>query len=136
VNRKQLQAVAETRVKDALLLYQQRRFAGVYYLAGYAIECALKACIAKRTKRHDFPDKELAQAVYTHDLTQLLKHAGLGQQLQLEFRNDRILEVRWGVVKDWNEKSRYESHGRSEARSLLEAVADGGGVFACLKKYW
>ena len=31
--------------------------AGAYYLMGYAVECALKACIAKQTKRYDFPPK-------------------------------------------------------------------------------
>jgi hypothetical protein len=30
---------------------------GAYYLAEYAIECAFKACIAKRTQQHDFPEK-------------------------------------------------------------------------------
>lgn len=33
---------------------------GAYYLAGYAVECALKSCIARRTQEHDFPDKKLA----------------------------------------------------------------------------
>ena len=75
MNRKDLQTIAETRLKDAQLLYQHRRYDGAYYLAGYVIECALQACIAKKIKRNDLPDKDLAQGVYTHDLTQLLKHA-------------------------------------------------------------
>ena len=136
MNRKDLQTVAETRLKDAQLLYRHRRFDGAYYLAGYVIECALKACIAKKTRRYDFPNKELAQNVYTHDLTQLLQHAGLGQQLQQEFQSDPELELRWGVVKDWKEKSRYESHGRNKAKGILDAVADARGVFSCLRKYW
>jgi len=136
VNRKDLQRVAETRLKDAQLLYRHRRFDGAYYLAGYVIECALKACIAKKTRRHDFPDKEFANDVYTHDLTKLLSHAGLGQQLQQEFRNDPKLEYHWGVVKDWKERSRYENPGRKKAKGMLDAVAEPRGVFACLKKYW
>jgi len=32
-------------------------FDGAYYLAGYAVECAIKACIAKGTRRYEFPDK-------------------------------------------------------------------------------
>ena len=136
MNRRDLQAVAEARLKDAQILYRHRRFDGAYYLSGYVIECALKACIAKKTKRYDFPNKELAQEVYTHDLTQLVRHAGLGQALQQEFRNDAALELRWGVVKDWKERSRYERHGRNQARDLLDAVAGAQGVFACLKRYW
>jgi len=45
---------------------------GAYYLAGYAVECALKACIAKKTQRHEFPDKRRVDASHTHNLIQLL----------------------------------------------------------------
>jgi HEPN domain-containing protein len=136
VNRKDLQAVAKARLRDAQTLFDNRRFDGAYYLAGYAIECALKACIAKKTRRHDFPDKELAQDVYTHDLTRLLKHAGLAQQMAQEFRADPSLAQRWGFVKDWKEQSRYERHDRAKVADMLDAVGDGQGVFACLRKYW
>ena len=44
---------------------------GAYYLAGYAIECALKACIAKATRRYDFPDRKKVDASHTHDLREL-----------------------------------------------------------------
>jgi HEPN domain-containing protein len=136
VNRKELQALAEARLKDADLLYRNRRFDGAYYLAGYVIECALKACIAKRTKRHDFPDKDLAQSVYTHDLTALLKAANLAGQLKQEFGVDPRLEAHWVVVKDWSERSRYETQGRMKAKGMLEAVAHPQGVFACIKRFW
>jgi len=43
------------RLKDAEVLLQKGRNEAAYYLAGYAVECALKACIAKQTKRHEFP---------------------------------------------------------------------------------
>lgn len=136
MNRKDLQALAESRLRDAQLLFGSRRFDAAYYLAGYVIECGLKACIAKRTKRHDFPDRKIAERAYTHDLTQLLSVAGIADALQQEFHNDRTLDVRWGVVKDWNEKSRYESHGRRKAKDMLEAVAGRQGVCECIKRYW
>jgi HEPN domain-containing protein len=136
VTRKDLQAIAEARMQDAQLLYRHRRFDAAYYLAGYAIECALKACIARKTKRYDFPDKELAQNVYTHDLAQLARLAGLRDQLEEEFRNDPLLETRWDLVRDWKEKSRYELRGRDRAEAMLDAVGDERGIFACLKKYW
>jgi hypothetical protein len=50
---------------------------GAYYLAGYSVECALKVCIAKATQRHDFPDKNKAEASYSHKFKELLKVAGL-----------------------------------------------------------
>jgi len=50
------------------VLFAAGRFSGAYYLAGYTVECGLKACVAKLTTPESFPDKELANAVYTHDL--------------------------------------------------------------------
>jgi hypothetical protein len=56
MNRADLQALADLRVKEATILLDANCFEGAYYLLGYAIECALKACIAKQIKQHDFPD--------------------------------------------------------------------------------
>ncbi|MBI0577948.1 HEPN domain-containing protein [Neobacillus cucumis] len=46
-------------MKDAKVLLDHECYDGAYYLSGYVIECALKACIAKYTKEFDFPDKKL-----------------------------------------------------------------------------
>jgi HEPN domain-containing protein len=136
VKRRDLQALAETRLQEAQVLFQNRKFDGAYYLAGYAIECAIKACVAKKTQRFDFPDKSLATQAYTHNLTELLKPAGLAQILEQEFRGDPTLEVRWGVVKDWNEQSRYGTHSRKKAKDMIDAVGEPQGVLACIRKYW
>ena len=50
---------------------------GCYYLAGHAVEAALKACIAKATRRYEFPDKDRANRVFTHDSVKLLREAQL-----------------------------------------------------------
>jgi hypothetical protein len=42
-----------------------------YYLAGYPVEFALKACIAKSTERHDFPDKRRANQSHNGWTTRL-----------------------------------------------------------------
>jgi HEPN domain-containing protein len=136
VNRKELQALAETRLKDAQALFQSRRFDGAYYLAGYAVECALKACIAKRTKRHDFPDKDFAQKVFLHDVARLLEIAGLAQRFEQGSRENPEFEDHWTTVRDWSERSRYEAHGRQKALAMLNAVTDPQGVLACIKEYW
>jgi hypothetical protein len=62
--------------------------------------------------------------------------AGLSKVLQQEWRNDSALDLKWGVVKDWNEESRDKVHGRKKAKGLLDAVSAPTGVLACLKKYW
>jgi HEPN domain-containing protein len=79
VNRADLQRLANERITDAKVLLAARRWSGAYYLAGYAMECALKACIAKLMKSEEFPDKKFAEKCWTHSLTTLLDIAGLGQ---------------------------------------------------------
>jgi hypothetical protein len=54
-----LQRLAKERVAEAKILLAARKWSGAYYLVGYAVEFALKACIAKRVKAEDFPDKDL-----------------------------------------------------------------------------
>ena len=73
MNRGDFQKLAEMRLDDAKALLDQGKWAGAYYLAGYAVECALKACVAKLTNQYDFPDKQLANKCYTHDLDELAK---------------------------------------------------------------
>jgi HEPN domain-containing protein len=136
VNRKELQSLAEARLADAKVLLKNRRYDGAYYLAGYAIECGLKACIAGRTKRHDFPDLELARKVWMHDLTQLREHAKLSDAMKEAFKIDRLLADNWITVSNWSEKSRYEKQSMENARKMVAAVGDEMGVLAWLRSYW
>ena len=136
MNRRDLQELAQNRLKDAQVLYQNRQFDGAYYLAGYAVECALKACVAKKTKRYDFPDKDFASKVYTHDLTKLLEPRVAPSLLGQEIRTSPALDAKWGVVKDWNAESRYKKQGRKKAKDMLEAVEGPQGILECIRKYW
>ncbi len=45
MNRLEFQAMAEERIVDASLLLVGGQWSAAYYLAGYAVECGLKACI-------------------------------------------------------------------------------------------
>ena len=92
------------------MLLDNGSFAGAYYLLGYAVECALKACIAKQIKRYDFPDLTLVRDSHTHNLERLLNLSGLRNDLQREFQTHPNLEVNWTTVKDWSEQARYNSH--------------------------
>jgi HEPN domain-containing protein len=135
VNRKDLQALAQARLLDAQILYKYKRYDAAYYLAGYAVECALKACLAKKTKRHDFPDKKNTDKAHTHDLQALLSLSGVGEKLN-EFQDDPALGKQWSIVTQWNETSRYHRSGRERAGIIINAVAGARGVLQCLKEYW
>ena len=68
MDRKHLQALSGIRIREARALAKLGMNDGAYYLAGYCVECALKACIAKATLRHEFPDKKRVDLSYTHNL--------------------------------------------------------------------
>ena len=55
MNKLDFETLAHLRLEDAKCLLLGGRWAAFYYLAGYAVECAIKACIAKLTGMHDFP---------------------------------------------------------------------------------
>jgi HEPN domain-containing protein len=81
--RREFQQLARMRLNDARVLMQGGNVEGAYYLTGLAVECAVKACIAKNTKRHDFPPNQSAiKDIYTHDLGKLVKAAGLQTALE------------------------------------------------------
>jgi len=137
VNRRDFQKLARIRLEDVKILRRYGCHEGCYYLAGYVVECGLKACIAKLTKRYDFPDKSLLQGAYSHDLTQLLKMAKLESARDTEFDRDAEFRLNWYVVKEWKEQSRYQVRGKKDADDLFNAIADPKhGVLPWIKRHW
>ena len=138
MNRTELHALADIRIADARVLLDGGRYQAAYYLVGYAVECALKACVAKQIREHDFPDRKLILDSYTHSLEQLLAISGLKSQFEARVSADKSFEVNWTTVKDWNEASRYDSTITDvKARDLFTAVTDQGhGVLTWLKTLW
>jgi HEPN domain-containing protein len=137
MNRNDFKVMARIRLKEARVLLKNKCYDGAYYKAGYALECALKACIAKMTMRHDFPDKKLVQESYTHSLTVLVKLARLNSYLELEMNADAQFKKNWTVVKDWTEDSRYQQHAEKKARDLVQAITDRGhGVMRWIRRFW
>ena len=137
IYRKDLKGLALTRLKEAKLLLTHREYSGAYYLAGYVVECALKACIAKRTQRHEFPDRGRALTSWTHNLEKLLGAAELQASLQSESKSKPRFSSNWDVVKDWSETSRYKNWNQREAEDLIRAVSESKhGVLSWLKHHW
>ena len=137
MNRSDFQKLAELRVREAKKLLENNCFEGAYYLLGYAVECAFKACIAKQTKRYDFPDKN-ASKLYTHVLTDLLSYSGLKQLHRSEIKNNKTFELNWAIVKDWRADKRYSiGITEQEVKDFHSAVLTRtNGVFAWLRKQW
>lgn len=137
MNRSDFKALAVIRLSEANLLLKNNHFSGAYYLAGYAIECALKACISKETRRYDFPDKQRALDSWQHSLTNLVKTALLQTALDQEMGTNKRFEANWNVVKDWSEHSRYEQTDQNRAEALIQAISDKRhGTLRWLRRHW
>ncbi len=134
--RREFQQLARMRLRDARALLQGGNLEAAYYLTGLAVECAVKACIAKNTRRYDFPPTQNAlRDIYSHDLVKLIGAAKLQTALDADTRRNISLNNSWDVVKDWNINSRYAVGGLN-ARDLYRAVAGRNGVMQWLRQRW
>jgi HEPN domain-containing protein len=126
------------RIREAGALHRDGHNEAAYYLARYSVECALKACIAKQVRRHDFPDRKLAMNSYTHDLTKLIGLAGLRSDLQSRISSVPDFAINWAIVKDWSVQERYTvSVEPEQAENLISAINDNkNGVLTWLRTSW
>ena len=138
MNRNDLQKLSKIRLKESKALLDSGLYEGAYYLAGYSVECAIKACIAKNTKKCAFPDKELAIHAWDHDLEKLVGLAGIGSKLKDEMKANKKLQVNWALVKDWKVDSRYElGISYSQAKDYYSACTTRkDGILSWIKKRW
>ena len=129
ISAKALKRVAETRLKEARALLKQGHFAGAIYLAGYAVECYLKAAIC-----HTLAWEDLRGTFKTHDLEGLLLYSGFQNELNKDsdVRHSfaKILDI-WvmetrqdgKVPKESVRYSEPSAFSESEARRFLQYVA-------------
>jgi hypothetical protein len=137
ITKADLEALATIRLEDAELLLQQGRPSSAYYLAGYAVELAIKAVIAKSFQPNTIPDKEFVVNIYKHKLDELLSHSGLLAQFKADAQADPQFAVAWGITSKWTETSRYAMWDNIAAHELVHAIADPQhGVFRWLRSYW
>ena len=138
MNRSDFQQLADMRIDEAMVLLAQGKFDGAYYLAGYAVECGLKACIARLTSQDAYPPKpKFIHDYYSHEIEKLVKTAGLTAQRDADAAADPDLQANWQVVKDWSEESRYERKTAAEAQRLIAAITDAAhGVLPWIKRRW
>jgi HEPN domain-containing protein len=134
VDRLQFQRLSDLRLKDAEILLEAQRWDAAYYLLGYSIECALKACIARQFRADDVPDKRLVNSFYTHDLDKLLDLTDL--RLEMERGESRISDfaISWNLITKWSETLRYdENRSGVDAWEMYDAVKS---VLQWLKKQY
>ncbi len=143
--------MAEERIKDAKALLDAGRWKFAYYVAGYAVECALKSCLLARMVHTAwvFEDRWKAQDCLTHDFGELIRLAGLGVELGKKTAASAAAAAaaggppggafagHWGVVIQWEVASRYQARTEAESKGLYEAITHTpDGVLPWLKTFW
>lgn len=135
--------MAEERILDAEALIAGHRWAYAYYVAGYAVECALKSCLLARMVQTGwvFQDKVKVDECLTHDFGKLIQLAGLTDELNTKLSDSAAaggaFVGNWGTVTQWKVTSRYESRTQVEAESLHTAIThDPDGVLLWIQNYW
>ena len=137
MTRRDLHRLTRLRLREARVLLANGNNEGAYYLSGLAVGCALKAAIARKTHRHDFPPdpKFLRDNVYVHGLNKLLVAAGLDSALEVAAAGNPGLRTSWAVVKDWTIDSRYLTAGLNGGE-LYRAITGRNGVLRWLRQHW
>jgi HEPN domain-containing protein len=138
VNRTDLQQLAELRLEDARVLFQSGRYAAAYYLCGYAVERALKACIARQIRQYEYPPTaNYSQRLFTHKLVALVELAEMIESLDSQKTSVAGFARNWLIATKWSEESRYENWTEQQARELFDAVSEkDAGVLAWISGYW
>jgi hypothetical protein len=138
LTRRDFQQLAEKRLREAESLRRARHYEGAYHLGGLSIECALKAAIAKQTRKFDFPDKTKVLKSYDHNLSRLIEAAGLQHVLAARMETDSTFATNWLIVAKWRIESRYDVNvSRQSVDQFLLSITDkSGGVLSWLRSQW
>ena len=128
----EFERLAGVRLAEAECLMANGLYDGAFYVAGYAVEFAIKAILCIDIRAQEMPDPDI-KLYFVHDLAKLLKYAGLAREIQ-----GHPASASWNLlVTKWNEGSRYRGWTASEARSLIDAVSDPNeGVLTWLRSKW
>jgi len=103
-NRSVFERLIDLRLREAKLLMDQiQDWDGAYYLAGYAVECALKVRIIAQLSKLDYiPEKRYFEVGYSHSLNDLREVAGLEDLM----KSDSVVNSQWDQISNWDEQSR------------------------------
>lgn len=140
-NRKELQQISKTRLKEVKALYRNRLYDGAAYLSGYVIETALKARICRILKSDYLESGEIARSFLTHRLDNLVTLGGLRKEFDLEANSNINFKANWSLLAEgWNEALRYKPIGTSSQANvqlIINALEDtNDGVLTWIRRRW
>lgn len=137
LSRQQWQDLARDRIREARTLLTHGRPSSAHYLAGFSVECALKACIAKTFRAETWPRRDFVKDIYQHDLGRLVKLAGLDSALETRTLEDVAFGDHWAILRNWDNEGRYRVVAYAEAETTVRAVCHPeSGVLLWIETFW
>ncbi len=120
IARNNLRKIARAKLKDAEILYKNRRYDSAIYLCGYAVEAILKARICRTLKWSGFPETrgefQSYQSFRTHNLEVLLNLSGVREKILDEYSTE------WTDVSKWSPEMRYLPVGTTRQSDVLKMI--------------
>lgn len=127
---KELHKIYKSRLKDAEVLFGERRWDGAIYLCGYALEIKLKSRICRTLRWPSFPQTrkefENLHSLKTHNYETLLSLSGQGLKIKTNYLSD------WSTVLGWNPELRYTT-GRANRKAADEMLSSTKNLIKALK---
>jgi hypothetical protein len=141
MTRKELQIIADIRLKEAKTLFNNDLYDGAAYLCGYVVEAALKARICKHLQMKQYIDTgDMKNVFLSHDFDRLLLLSGLKNRINLANRRGTNLFKNWSLLTTWTPDMRYASVGTNSkqyTQDLIKALEDrNDGFLVWIKKLW
>ena len=146
----EFQELSHLRILEADTLLAKNYPDGAFYLAGYAVECALKAAICQTLDIDDFFDAystkahsakvkdDIVQKFKTHDFGTLLVLSGLYFKLETDLLGDAQLDYSWSSIRlhAWPEQYRYQIVSRKSITEAVDFIDSVKCLLQWIKKHW
>jgi HEPN domain len=141
----EIRDLAKERLSEAKILYDNGKFNGAFYLAGYSVELMLKATICERigipnlletNEREQFVNQEssvsdIRKAIKVHNLWTLLLFSGLKAKFDVDKATRINLQKANSLLfGSWSENARYKPCGHfvdSDVEELIQLLSGTGG---------
>lgn len=147
----QIKKLAYERLEEAVILCDNEKFNGAFYLAGYSIELMLKAKVCEHLDVDNLFDEqcdiygvaEVRKAIKTHNISVLILFSGLRLKFEAAKSTNKILmqtHTRLFTTSGrclWNEQARYQPVGSQEAENvqkIIELLQHEEGILKWIEK--
>lgn len=149
-SRSDLQNLTQQRLAEANALLSLNFPDAAFYLAGYPIECALKAAVCRTLDQDNFyePNRSDKTTRYvqdrifrefkTHNYNDPLVLSGLSAKFEIARNSDLELYLAWVEIEEagWTEQCRYQLGTKKSMQDVSDFVAAVETLIVWISKYW